>query len=675
MNVRTQSLLFTAFIALVLAIVVWTRKERSRTTLPFFLSNIFLLGFSASYVLWKLTGDSAFLRAYVVATFFLAAGYMYLAYSYMFRPSRVVEALLIVLFAASAAAAVTSYVPRLDTALRVMAFFPPADRPRRAAGAVWLVSAPTLVLILGRLLGEKEPLLRRRYLGLFGMSLSAAGVISLDQLIRGGPIGPAAHAFYHYYLYQALVRSRSFNLPRAAGRLAVLLLSATFLAIVYGAFFFFIRPIPVLFFIHTLFAAFILMLMYEPLFAGIDERARELVMRGRGDVLRRIDRLNADLASQFSLDEIGAFLAGHAPRELDLARAAVYLADDSGALVRLAGDGEAPGRFDAAATEAAAGLPADPTTRERLTQLASESYVGPEKDRWVTLLRLLRDGGARWIVPLRHRDELVGIYLVGHAAGVDEAETMRVLRALADQAAVRIANARIYQRMRSQDRLATLGEMAASVAHEVRNPLSSMKGAAQYLLDENLPKSSREFVEIILDETNRLNSILTRYLDYARPFEIRRAEVDLNETVRAVVGFLSDGDKPANVAIEMKLDETLGTLSMDVEQIRQVLINLIKNAWEAQPRGGLVRVATRSAGDRVLVEVIDRGAGIGPAEREKLFMPFFSTKPAGSGLGLTISQRIALAHGGRIFAEPAQAGGSRFVLDLPRDGDTREPRP
>ncbi|MCZ7585868.1 MAG: hypothetical protein M5R36_22475 [Deltaproteobacteria bacterium] len=512
MNVQTQALLITAFISLIFALLVWTRKERSRTTLPFSLCNLFLFIHAASYVGLKLSGENLFLRTHIAAAVFLAPAYLYLMYSYLFQPNRVVDGLLVSLFGFAAVFAVTAFVPSVDAALHFLALYPPAERPVREATTTLLIAAVMLVMALVRILRERQSFSRRRYLGLFAATLLTAIALSFSRLMGGGPGGPIALVLYHYYLYQTLVRFQSFSVARMVGRLAVLTFSAVFLAIVYGLFFFFMRPFPIFFIFHTIAAAFILMIIYDPFLAGLGTKAREFVIRGRGEGRRTIERLVDDISRQWTLEQIVTFLSVHVPQALDLPSAVLYPSAEGGGFERASPGETGLERVPAELAETIADVAVEPVNLDRLLQQSSEGYPGQERERLLELIEFVDACQGRWLVPLRYRNDLVGVFIPGESSAADiggEAET--ILRILADQAAVRLVNARIFQRLRSQDRLATLGEMAASLAHEIRNPLGSMKGAAQYLLDEDLPKDNREFVEIILAEAERLNDVLTRF--------------------------------------------------------------------------------------------------------------------------------------------------------------------
>jgi two-component system, NtrC family, sensor histidine kinase HydH len=663
-DVRTQAFLLTALIAAILAIAVWTRKERSRTTLPFSLTNMFLFAYAAFYVGMKITGENLFLRAFVASAMFLMPSYLYLVYSYLFRQSRFVEIVLVALFGIAAVFAVSAFIPRIDTVMHFLSMFPPSVRKERAAAAVVVIGLPTLLLILSRLFREKEPFLKKRYSGLLVVSTLAIGLISLDQVIGRGTASPIAQVVFHYYLYRSLVLFQTFSLRETMSRIAMLAFLMLFLAL-YGLFFFLVYPRPIPFLLHTVLAAFLLMVLYEPFATTLESRAREFIFRGRG-AGRRIDKIVSELAQAFSLESIGEYLVNRVPGELGLRGASIYLSSEDGGMSRVATTLTAPDHIPKGTVAALSRHAPGPITLEKLVQLVSEGYPGQEAEQYTALIDLLQQTHGFWLVPLRHRKELIGLYIPSSSTTPRTGGSADwVFATLADHAAVRIANAHIYQKLRSQDRLATLGELAASLAHEVRNPLGSMKGAAQYLLDEKLPEGSREFVQIIADEADRLNGVLTRYLDYARPFELNREPIDVNDLIRETVAFLSEGEKPEQVEIRTELDGAIGTQNLDGAQLRQVLINLIKNAWQTQQAGGEILVSSKYTEDSVQIEVADRGPGISPVVRDKLFMPFFSTQKGGTGLGLTISLRIAQAHGGQVTVQPRPGGGSRFIVELP----------
>ena len=241
----------------------------------------------------------------------------------------------------------------------------------------------------------------------------------------------------------------------------------------------------------------------------------------------------------------------------------------------------------------------------------------------------------------------------------------------------------VEEQLRRADRLAAIGQLAASMTHEIRNPLGAIQGTAEILRDEFPPGHPKaEFLEILLKETERLNGVVEEFLAYARPREpeVGMETADLGALVRETVAFLAAPARKAGVEVSLEAADGLKVQARPA-QIKQVLVNLLLNAIQATPPGGRVwvRVGTcagtvRTAefqerpGEVARVCVEDEGPGLPDGAAEKVFEPFYTTKEEGTGLGLAISRKIAEAHGGWIDAENRPEGGARFVLRLPLAG-------
>jgi signal transduction histidine kinase len=273
-------------------------------------------------------------------------------------------------------------------------------------------------------------------------------------------------------------------------------------------------------------------------------------------------------------------------------------------------------------------------------------------------------------------------------------EEITLLETVAAQIGVVVVNSRIYSRMKERDRLAALGSMAAGLAHEVKNPLGAIKGAAQLL--EELGASpddpaAREFVGIILEEVNRLDRVVGSFLDYARPHAGNPVPLDLNAAVRRTVQIVSSQITDGAIDVHLELAEPLPRTSIDPEKFRQVLMNLLQNAIQAMDGRGKITVSTavrRSARARIAhppadppsrrslsddtelleVSVRDTGPGISPKVLRNLFIPFFTTKSEGTGLGLAISQSIVQNAGGTIEVHSQPGEGTTFTILLPSAG-------
>ncbi len=248
----------------------------------------------------------------------------------------------------------------------------------------------------------------------------------------------------------------------------------------------------------------------------------------------------------------------------------------------------------------------------------------------------------------------------------------------------------IEGQMRRADRLAAVGELAATITHEIRNPLSSIRGTVE-ILKEDFPANSpkAEFFEILLKETDRLNKVVEEYLGLARSkaAEGATAYFDLGELARQTAALVGVQTARRGVRLTTAIGAPLPVRGNPV-QLKQVLLNLLLNAAQAtEPGGGIsvsgaVRVGLvkgleyRDVEGR-LVEVVvdDEGPGIPETDLAKVFLPFYTTRPEGTGLGLAISLRIAEAHGGALRAENRPGGGARFTLSLPAAGADTEVRP
>jgi signal transduction histidine kinase len=232
----------------------------------------------------------------------------------------------------------------------------------------------------------------------------------------------------------------------------------------------------------------------------------------------------------------------------------------------------------------------------------------------------------------------------------------------------RSESARLNERLREAERLATAGELAAGMAHEIRNPLAAIVNATALLTDEAAltPDERSATLAAVRTEARRLNRILSDFLQFARPQEARRAPGDIRDVVQHVSALIRDDySRAARVDVRVAVDPTVPRFAFDRDQVTQVLWNVALNGVEAMNgRGRLsLEVARRNGG--VALAVSDTGPGI-PRERlAQVFEPFYSSKPNGSGLGLTIAERIVAAHGGRIEIDAAPGGGTRVTLLFP----------
>jgi two-component system sensor histidine kinase HydH len=238
-----------------------------------------------------------------------------------------------------------------------------------------------------------------------------------------------------------------------------------------------------------------------------------------------------------------------------------------------------------------------------------------------------------------------------------------VLRDLTEQVATQ-------QRLIHREKLASLGEMAAAVAHEIRNPLGGIKMATRLLSSGGFDggKIPQEMAQSILSGITEIEGIIADLLDYARETRLDRQEYPLGRIVTPVVEALTAEGARRGIQVTARGLDTELVVTVDGPRLRQVFTNVMKNALEAteRRRDGWVEVRMFAANGAAVVEVADNGVGVPPDQRDKIFLPFFTTKPTGTGLGLAIVKKIMDLHGGEVEIDSAPGRGATVRLMLPR---------
>jgi len=291
-------------------------------------------------------------------------------------------------------------------------------------------------------------------------------------------------------------------------------------------------------------------------------------------------------------------------------------------------------------------------------------------------------------IPVLYRGESIGDLRVWLRPGTGfSPDDLSMLQTLADEIAVAIENARLYENLQRQmamleqtqfqlmqsAKLATIGELAAFVAHEINNPLTSVLGYASLILSETPPDDSkRGDLEVIEKEALRARAIVRDLLGYARQTDSAMEQTRINEALESVLPLIRRRAEAQHVSITANFDPSVPPILGDVNQLKQVFINILNNAIDAMPTGGVVEVSTREVrgngtGPQVEIAFQDGGVGIPEDKLERIFDPFFTTKEdgKGTGLGLPISKRIVERHGGSISVKSVVGAGTRFTVALP----------
>lgn len=218
--------------------------------------------------------------------------------------------------------------------------------------------------------------------------------------------------------------------------------------------------------------------------------------------------------------------------------------------------------------------------------------------------------------------------------------------------------------LRQADRLSAIGQLAASLAHEIRNPLGSIEGAVDICERTVNEDKRREFLGIIKKEAGRLNSLLTNLLDFARTRTPRMRSVELDGIVKAVVSLVTHNAQQRGIQLRSGIPADLPVVC-DAQQIQQALLNIVLNALQATPAGGTVLLSAAKQDEWVFLQVKDEGEGVGETDLKRIFDPFYTTKEGGTGLGLAVSYQILLQHRGRILVERNADSGMTFTLTWP----------
>lgn len=225
---------------------------------------------------------------------------------------------------------------------------------------------------------------------------------------------------------------------------------------------------------------------------------------------------------------------------------------------------------------------------------------------------------------------------------------------------------KLERQLREVEQLTGIGQMAANVAHEIRNPLLAVGGFARQLHEQMDPQDPRrEFTGIILEEVTRLEQILREQLTLERHLQPVLAPVDLNQILRDVRKLLSHGLLSSQIQLVGELTEDLPITMGDANQLKQAFLNIIQNAIQSMPEGGTIKVSTVQRGQSIVVRIDDTGPGIPDDVMDKLFVPFFTTRKSGSGLGLAVTRRIIENHGGEIEVMSEVGRGTTFEVSLP----------
>ncbi len=265
--------------------------------------------------------------------------------------------------------------------------------------------------------------------------------------------------------------------------------------------------------------------------------------------------------------------------------------------------------------------------------------------------------------------EIIVFFLVGTVTGVLADRGMKQRQELA---ALNRDLQNSFEQIKRADRLSAIGELSASLAHEIRNPLASIDGATNLMeSDQTPPEMRRASLGIIRKEVQRLNRLLTNLLDFARPRKPEFQAVHPDRLIEATIALINHSAQQKGVTVRKDVRPDVPAFQCDPEQMKQVVLNLGINAVQAMTRPGEIVLSARQHNAAVILSVRDQGPGVDEQDLDKIFNPFYTTKDAGTGLGLSVVYQIVTQHGGLVAAERNPDGGMTFSLTIPVEHNRR----
>ncbi len=537
--------------------------------------------------------------------------------------------------------------------------------------------------------------LGRRNLIYFGALIVLATSV-MDHISWMGSALPSfgnlALAAYLFFLSQAITQQRLLNISALFSRSLVLLVVALTLTFVYSLLVAWIENSPGLFFLNSFIASFLILMLLDPLRSLVSYFTQRLLTQKHRRLQQTLRDAQRKLTGIVDLASLLQAILLTAEQTLEPEWVALFVLRSEGTKFRRA-------RVVGKEPEVEISPASKSVFREILSNHPLLQYCEDlaKKGKFPVLLdqileneidraagRLLRDHyrgllqglkalGSNLLIPLIDSGKVLGFLTVrvpsppepwGNNWGL-----LPIVYPYFEQAAQMMQSMEVYARQREKERLAALGEMAAGLAHEIRNPLGAIKGAAQYLdPSKDVPES--QFLRVIIEEVDRLNRVVTRFLDYSKPPTTDLKLINVSLLAEKTIQMMRPIIRP-QIELEFYVPRTPAFVMASAEQIRQVLINLIQNAQRAleDKPTGIIRVSVGVEGEmqngEVVLAVEDTGCGIKKEHLDKLFIPFFTTSPSGTGLGLSISHKIVEAHRGRIEVLTEEGRFTRFSVILP----------
>lgn len=563
-----------------------------------------------------------------------------------------------------------------------------------------LIPALLSVLILKKAESRKELARERLRLrnakwgALLTFAFYVTDALYYSHVLSFPPLGTLVRTAYLFFLFQTFIQRELLTWDELLTKIVqfggvALIFSSVYLLLVSW-----VGNETGLFFFNTFIASFVILVLYEPIRKQATWVTRKILLKRNFSLEEELTRASNELMGVVDPQEISRKFTQTLKKTLGIKSSHLYVLDRDE--LSYLGFGEISNPDELSVSSPLVeymvlrrGRPFVVETiendRDSFREMQSRKFC--EK-----CVETMRNLSADLIIPFHHESKLIGFCTVlATDRMVFSNEQLRLFIPVARQVAMQLKSTQTFLHLRDRDKLSAVGEMAAGLAHEIRNPLGAIRGAAE-LLEDTKPES-KELLKIIKDETDRLSHILSNFLDYAKPRR-NTAEV-VCEPVKVIEHVAQMVLRDTKIGFELKIEKNV-KIKADPEIVKQILLNLFLNAVQAMVdvENPFLKVTVREVGPKPLfwfskriplhkviegwevfeeknrpplaeIEVADNGIGIRKEDLTRLFIPFYTTKPEGTGLGLPISQRLVESLGGSIQAKLNRPKGTVFTVHFP----------
>jgi two-component system sensor histidine kinase HydH len=679
MDLLGQSSLLVGMTSFALGFSVLARNVKNKLFLSYAVLTTLISAWALMFTLEKIWPGNSFYRWHLFFNIWLAPGSLIFIRMLVRIQDRLARRLIDATLVAAMCLTIT-LVLGLDSSqwIRQAIYFLPGSIVLLIFRMMWI----DRTLKTGRRRRPKPPTVgfhRRNLIYTGGLIVLMTSV--MDHVPWMGTVIPAIGnlllTVYLFFITQAITQQRLLNFEALVSRFLVLLGVALTLTGVYSLLVGWIQNSPPLFFLNSFIASFLILMLLEPLRTLVRYFTQRLLTQKHRVIDQTLKEAQRTLVGITDFGILFQSVLQTSEQLLQPEWSSLFLLRADGTKFRrVRASGQEP-RSDLATHSVLKEVIADHPLLEYCRTMLSKAQLAVvldqilenEIDRSASraqrenlggLIQGLRALGCNLLIPLIDSEKILGFVALkvpgppepwGNNWGI-----LPIIYPYYEQVAHTLRGMEVFARQREKERLAALGEMAAGLAHEIRNPLGAIKGAAQFL-DPSMDRPESRFLKVIIEEVDRLNRVVTQFFDYSKPPTSDFKSVDLSDLVQKTIEKALPSLNPSQVKLEFTKAPEGAQVMASPEQIQQVILNLLQNS---------VKALEGARDPEISVSVQDNGKGIKKEHLEKLFIPFFTTSPQGTGLGLSISQKIIESHGGRIEVATEEGRFTRFSVILPR---------